>query len=105
MKKKDRQRNFIPARASFHCAVLLVTTFVLYTICYSIPVRQLTVSTGGQNITMVDSYLFLKCCRANTLMPPAERTSSQCTATSTLVSSDPPRLCLELRQLEENLIA
>ena len=37
-KKKDRQRNIIPARASFHCALLLVTSFMVYSICYSIPV-------------------------------------------------------------------
>ena len=37
-KKKDRKRNIIPARSSFHCALLLVTSFMVYSIVYSIPV-------------------------------------------------------------------
>ena len=50
-KKKDRQRNIIPARASFHCVGVLVTSFMVFTICYSIPVRG--IKTNFKNLTKI----------------------------------------------------
>ena len=35
-KKKDRKRNFIPARASIMCAVVMVISYILYALLYSI---------------------------------------------------------------------
>ena len=55
-KKKDRQRNIIPARASFHCAVLLVTSFMVYAVCYGIPVRHtshVTRDTANTQVTVM----------------------------------------------------
>ena len=39
-KKKDRKRNFIPARASIMCAVVMVISYILFALLYSIPVKD-----------------------------------------------------------------
>ena len=43
-KKRDRKRNFIPARASIMCAVVMVISYVVFTVLYSVPVSQTQVS-------------------------------------------------------------
>ena len=35
-KKKDRKRNFIPARASIMCAVVMVISYIMFALLYSI---------------------------------------------------------------------
>ena len=85
-KKKDRQRNIIPARASFHCALLLVTSFMVYSICYSIPVLY----TG---VLRTFYYSQFKCCSTRISMPQAVHTSCPCTVTSTPASWGPPQSC------------
>ena len=35
-KKKDRKRNFIPAQASIACAVVMVISYIVYALLYTI---------------------------------------------------------------------
>ena len=39
-KKKNRKRNFIPAQASIMCAVVMVISYVVFAVLYSVPVSR-----------------------------------------------------------------
>ena len=92
-KKKDRQRNIIPARASFHCAGVVVTSFLVFTICYSIPVG------GGLSLNI---QISIKSCRTSTLIPSPEPMSCVYGATSIPAFSVLHLLYSMLHQSEEN---
>lgn len=48
-KKKDRKRNFIPARASVMCAVVMVISYIVFALLYSVPVK--TIQTGKERLS------------------------------------------------------
>ena len=42
-KKKNRKRNFIPAQASIMCAVVMVISYVVFAVLYSVPVSPIEI--------------------------------------------------------------